>query len=103
MAVAGTDEVGDDRAYLPLGGEVPVPGGDTEEEGVIGGQDVDGDQGVVGFGRGMHLGEDLLREGFRDSVVVMEWLASSSRLRLTTARKEKEKNEEEEKLVKGAI
>ena len=52
--------------HLPLGGEVTETGGDTEEEGVIGGEDLGGDDGVCWFCRGVHLGEDLGGEGLGD-------------------------------------
>lgn len=58
--------------YLPLGGEVAVTGGDTEQEGIVleegGGVGQDGD--VRRLGRGVHLGQDLLGEGLRDLVQV---------------------------------
>lgn len=53
---------------LPLGGEVSVTGGDTEEEGIV----VLKDAGVVegwnvgGLGGSVHLGKDLLGEGLGD-------------------------------------
>jgi len=51
-----------------LGGEVTVTSGDAEEEGVIGGEGIGGDNGVVWFSRGVHLGEDFGREGLWDSL-----------------------------------
>ena len=57
---------------LPLGGEVAVTGGDAEEEGVVGLEDVRGDGGVVRLGWGVHLGQDFLGEGLADS----GWLTS---------------------------
>ena len=89
-AVASRSET-ENGTYLPLSGEVPVPGGDTKQEGVVGRQNIDGDQGVVGLRRGVHLGENLLREGLGDSVnVVMVWSVTGPWL--TTAR-EKKKSE----------
>ena len=52
---------------LPLGGEVAVPRWDAEEEGVVTFQDLGSDGGDAAvFGRGVHLGQDFLREGFFD-------------------------------------
>jgi len=56
-----------DGTHLPLGWEVTETSGDAEEEGVIRGEDLRGDDGVFGFSRGVHLGEDLGGEGLRDS------------------------------------
>ena len=47
---------------LPLRGEVAVTRGDTEDERVVVGQIVRGDDGVVGLGGGVHLLKDVLRE-----------------------------------------
>lgn len=55
--------------YLPLGGEVAETSGDTDNEGVKAGKDVGGDDGVVGLCRGVHLGQDFLRESLGDSMV----------------------------------
>lgn len=56
----------------PLGREVAVAGGDTEEEGIVlledGGVGEGGDGAILG--RGVHLGEDLLGEGLLDLVEV---------------------------------
>ena len=40
---------------LPLGGVVIISSGNTEEEGVVGGEDVRSDDWVVRFGGSMHL------------------------------------------------
>lgn len=45
-----------------MGGEISISGGDAEDEGIIGWEDVSGDDGVVRLGRSMHLREDLLGE-----------------------------------------
>lgn len=60
--VAGAVEEG-----LPLGGEVAIAGGDTEEHAVVFLELLRGDvrDGVV-FGRGVQHGQDLLGEGFGD-------------------------------------
>lgn len=56
----------------PLGGEVAVAGGDTQKESIVlledGGVGEGGD-GVV-LGRGVHLVENLLRQGLLDAVEV---------------------------------
>ena len=55
---------------LPLGGEVAVTGRDAEEEGVVFGELVGRDEGDGGgLAGGVHLGEDLLREGLLNSLV----------------------------------
>ena len=51
---------------LPLAGEVAVAGGDAEEERVEVGEVGGREDGVGGLGRGVHLGEDLLRERLGD-------------------------------------
>ena len=48
---------------LPLGREVTVASGDTEDEPVELGEVLRGKDGVVGLGGGVHLVEDLLRQG----------------------------------------
>ena len=54
---------------FPLRGEVPVAGGDAEEEGVVFLELVGGDEGDgVGLAGGVHFAEDFLGEGFLDSV-----------------------------------
>jgi hypothetical protein len=68
---------------LPLGGEVTVTGGDAEEEGVVCLEVVGLNGRVVGFGGGVHFGENLLGEGLCDSgggrvsrgiVIVSDWM-----------------------------
>lgn len=51
---------------LPLSGEVRESSGDPQEESVVGGEDVWGDERVVGFGRSMHLLQDVLWQGLGD-------------------------------------
>lgn len=52
---------------LPLGRVVAVPGGDAEEEGVVGLEDVGSDDWDVLVGaRGVHLGQHFLGQGFFD-------------------------------------
>lgn len=52
---------------LPLGWEVTVSGGDTEYDGVVWLEVLGLGDGVVGFGRGVHFGEDFFGEGLCDS------------------------------------
>jgi len=54
--------------HLPLRGHVAVPGRDTEQERVEGSEDGWCDDGVVGLGRRIHLGENLLAQCLSDSV-----------------------------------
>ena len=53
-------------AYLPLRREVAVSGGNTEKEAIIVGQFCGADDGVVGLGGGVHLGQNLLGESLGD-------------------------------------
>ena len=57
---------------LPLSGEVAVPGRDTEEEGVVLLHClwVRERRDFVGFGRDVHLGQDVFGERFLDAVEV---------------------------------
>ena len=51
---------------LPLGREVTVTGGDTEQNGIVG-KEVSGlSNGVAGLGRSVHLAQDFLAEGLCD-------------------------------------
>lgn len=43
-------------------GHVTVASGDTEDEGIIGGDDFGGNDRIVRLFGGVHLGEDFLRE-----------------------------------------
>lgn len=57
---------------LPLGREVTITGRDTEEEGIVlleSGRVLEGRDAAV-LWRGVHLGQDLLRESLRDLVEV---------------------------------
>ena len=47
--------------YLPLAGEVAEPRGDAHDECVVGGERGGIDDGVVGFGWGVHFREHFLR------------------------------------------
>lgn len=47
---------------LPLGGEVTVASGDTEEDGIVLQEGIGLRNGVARLGRGVHLGQDLIRE-----------------------------------------
>jgi hypothetical protein len=67
-AMSKRDENDDkSEAHLPLAREVAVTGGDAHDESVKGGESLSVDDGVVGLGRRVHLGEDLLRERLGDS------------------------------------
>lgn len=62
VAAGGPDGAGLVPEGLPLSGEVTVTGGDTEEDGIVL-QKLGGlNNGIAGLGRGVHLGENLLRE-----------------------------------------
>ena len=50
---------------LPLGGEVAESCGDAEEESIVGGEELWGDDWVVWLGGSVHQTQDLFREGFR--------------------------------------
>lgn len=71
-ATSSPDATGAVPEGLPLGGEVAVAGGDTQKESIVlledGGVGEGGD-GVV-LGRGVHLVENLLRQGLLDAVEV---------------------------------
>ena len=56
---------------LELGGEVAVTGGDTEEDGIVVKESLVAGNRVGRLGGSVHLGENVLREGLRDSD---EWL-----------------------------
>lgn len=57
--------------HLPLAGEVAVTCGDTEEEGIVGGEGFGGNLGNVAGLRGRtHLGQDLLGKSLLDLVKV---------------------------------
>ena len=56
------------QTYLPLCWEVTVTSGDTEQVCVEGGELLGGDDFVIGFRRGVHLGQDFLRECLGDSM-----------------------------------
>ena len=70
VAATGPDTTGLVPESLPLGGEVTVAGGDTEEESIVFGEVGRIFQhGDVGLGRSVHLGQDLVGEGLGDPVV----------------------------------
>lgn len=54
---------------LPLGREVTVTGGDTEENGIVLEEGLGLNDGVAGLARGVHQGEDILRKSLLDPVV----------------------------------
>ena len=53
---------------LPLRGEVTVPSGDTEENGIVRQELVGSRDGVGGLGGSMHLSENIFWEGLLDPV-----------------------------------
>ena len=63
---------GVEQAYLPLSWEVTVTGRDAKEETIVALKGIgtweDGD--VRGLGRGVHLGQNLIREGLLDLIDV---------------------------------
>lgn len=52
---------------LPLGGEVTVTGGDTEEDGIVFEESIRLGDRVVALGGSVHLSQDLLGESLGDS------------------------------------
>ena len=68
VATAGPDAAGLVPEGLPLGGEVTITGGDTEEDSIELEQVRGLSNGVAGLGRGVHLGENLLGESLGNSV-----------------------------------
>ena len=55
------------NTYLPLGGEVAIPGGDAEDESIEVNELVGLYNWVIGLGWCVHFGEYLLREGLCNS------------------------------------
>lgn len=51
---------------LPLGGEVTVASGDTEQDGVVLKESVGFGNGVAGLGGSVHLGQNIVGEGLSD-------------------------------------
>lgn len=74
VATSNPDTAGAVPEGFPLGGEVTVASGDTEEEGVVAEQLVGGGNGVGGLGGSVHLGQNLFGEGLLDSGWVIELL-----------------------------
>jgi len=70
-ATRGPDTAGAVPEGLPLSGEVTVTGGDTEEDGIVVKESLVAGNRVGRLGGSVHLGENVLREGLRDSD---EWL-----------------------------
>lgn len=56
----------DGETYLPLTWEVTVTSGNADQESIVRGKNLWGDDGVVGFGGGVELLEDLIGERLRD-------------------------------------
>lgn len=54
-------------AHLELCGHRSVSRGDSEQEAVVLGQGGGGGDRVIGFSRGVHEGENILRESLGDS------------------------------------
>lgn len=67
VTTAGPDATGLVPEGLPLGGEVTVTGGDTEEDGVVFEKSLGLSDGVVALGGSVHLGQDFLGESLGDS------------------------------------
>jgi hypothetical protein len=68
VTTASPDTTGLVPEGLPLGGEVSVTGGDTEEDGVVLEESVGLGDGVVTLWGSVHLGQDLLGESLGDPV-----------------------------------
>lgn len=66
VATGSPDSTGLVPESLPLGREVTVTGGDTEENSIILEQSLGLDDGVAGLGRSVHLSQDLLRKRLSD-------------------------------------
>ena len=66
VATGGPDTAGLVPESLPLGREVTVTGGDTEQDGIVGKEVGRLGNGVAGLGRSVHLGQDLFAEGLGD-------------------------------------
>ena len=71
VATSGPDGARGIPEGLPLSGEVTVTGGDTEQDGIVLQKVVGLSNGVVGLGRGVHLGQDLLGEGLGDPAYII--------------------------------
>lgn len=54
------------KTHLPLSGEVTVTGGDTEDEAIVVSELCGLEDGVVGLGGCVHLGEDVLGQSLGD-------------------------------------
>ena len=65
-ATAGPNAAGLVPEGLPLGGEVAVPGGNAEEDGIIVKEFIGLGNRVIWLRRGMHLAQDLRAEGLGD-------------------------------------
>lgn len=63
VATGSPDGAGLVPECLPLSGEVTVASGDTEEDGIVLQEVGRLSDGVAGLGRGVHLGQSLVREG----------------------------------------
>ena len=62
VATGGPDSTGGIPESLPLSREVTIAGGDTEQNTVILRELLGSDGRVLGLGRGVHLGQNLLRK-----------------------------------------
>ena len=65
-ATAGPNAAGLVPEGLPLGGEVAVPGGDAEQDGIIVKEFIGLGNRVIWLRRGVHLAQDIRAEGLGD-------------------------------------
>lgn len=66
VATGSPDGAGLVPEGLPLGREVAVAGGNTEQDGIVLEEVIGLSNRVAGLGRGMHLGQNFLGEGLGD-------------------------------------
>lgn len=66
VATGGPDAAGLVPESLPLGGEVTVASGDTDEDGIVFEENLGFGNRVRGFGGSVHFGQDLVGEGLGD-------------------------------------
>lgn len=71
VAAGGPDGAGLVPEGLPLSREITVTGRDTEQDGIVLQEVGRLSNGVAGLGRGVHLGQDLLRESLSNPRLVV--------------------------------
>lgn len=78
IATGGPDATGLVPEGLPLGREVTVTGGDTEQDGIVGEKVSRLSHGVAGLGGSVHLAKDLFAEGLGNprKLIVSQWAGS---------------------------